>query len=373
MNCKYCGRPVSKADTYCKHCYKSLTDTPKQVSTATAKAENTAVSAGNKPVAASDIESHGKLAIFSIITMALVTIVTLIIMFGSNSDGGEAENAKNLPCFVVASVGLTICFGGIYLKRFFSAVIGLVWGFFIGLMIFLINGSVFDLFDEDIYFKSIIIGIVFSVISAALYKLCVVVNSFLSVVTLVLLLTLISSEEFNIAVIIAIIFGTAAAVIAYKFYDYAFMFLTAFTGAFIASIGFFGLLSDGDLEDVIEALLTDSDNIPVIITVTLVLTVLGFLIQLRRFQYVNKKAKALGGDSSQAGSTEVPVKEQAQPEIQVPESNTPVAEVVSAAEAAPAAEAIPSADIPAFCGNCGKPVKPEDAFCRYCGHKKGEF
>ena len=367
MNCKYCGRPVSKADTYCKHCYKSLTDTPKQVSTAAAKSEN-------KPTAASDIESHGKLAIFSIIAIVLVGIVTMIIMFGSGPVDGEAENAKNLPCFVVASVGLTICFGGIYLKRFFSAVIGLVWGFFIGLMIFLlINGSLSGLFDEDIYLKAIIIGVIFSVISAALYKLCAVVNSFLSVVTLVLLLTLISSEEFNIAVIIAIIFGTAAAVIAYKYYDYAFMLLTAFTGAFIASIGFFGLLYDGDLEDVIEALLTDSDTVPYIVIATLVLTVLGFLIQLRRFQYVNKKAKALGGDSSQAGSTEVPGKEQAQPEIQVPESNTPVAEVVSAAEAAPADEAMPSADIPAFCGNCGKPVKPEDAFCRYCGHKKGEF
>jgi len=86
-----------------------------------------------------------------------------------------------------------------------------------------------------------------------------------------------------IAVIIALIIS----VISVKFYDYSFEITTALIGAFIASVGGFGLIHDYDLEDILaEILWSGFDDLTPVLIATIVLSIIGFCVQLQRLKRI---------------------------------------------------------------------------------------
>jgi hypothetical protein len=68
--------------------------------------------------------------------------------------------------------GLIICFGGIYIRRLCSAILGLVWGALCTFLLILVNVGLWG-FDEDYFVIVVIFALIFAVVSAIYEKLCV--------------------------------------------------------------------------------------------------------------------------------------------------------------------------------------------------------
>lgn len=198
-------------------------------------------------------------------------------------------------CVLLTVLGLIVCFGGIYIRKICSSVMGLVWGAFLSVVIiFLTAKSIWEIDSEESLVWVVVGAIALAVISAIWEKVCAFLNSFIptfSIVCVLFLFNILSNKDFEMSavIIIALILASVAGFISYKFYDIAFMLETAFTGAFTASLGIYGL-ADGadDVYDIVFGVVMDDDVGKYILLGTIVLGIIGFCVQWARFRKIKK-------------------------------------------------------------------------------------
>ena len=116
-------------------------------------------------------------------------------------------------------------------------------------------------------------------------KLCAAINAFLSSFFLVAILLLMAdSMESATLIIIAAVIALIVSIISVKIYNYSFIIMAAFSGAFIASIGGCGIIYNADASRVFLNLMLGDDVAGFILIGTLVLGVLGCIVQWRRLK-----------------------------------------------------------------------------------------
>lgn len=196
-------------------------------------------------------------------------------------------------CLVLIVIGLIICFGGIYIKRICSAFLGLSWGAIISIIgTIIFTRSIWSLTDDETVIAMLVVALICGIASFIYDKLCVFINSCLSISSIVLLF-LFFYENFGLdttgIIIVACVVGLLISSITIKVYDFIFILQTAFTGAVITGIGAYGLKYEGDIEDMLMELLFDGfdfeETLPILIGV-IVLAIIGFLVQLHRFNII---------------------------------------------------------------------------------------
>lgn len=185
---------------------------------------------------------------------------------------------------LLIAVGLTICFGGIYLRKVCSACLGLIWGALCSFAVVLITVGLWGI-DEESFYIVAVCAVVFAIVSCIHDKLCAAINSFLSIFFFVAILLLVSDSVegtalFLIAGVVALIFS----LISIRIYDYSFILTTAFSGAFIASIGLCGIVYDAEVSDALMELLFGDEATGIVVMGTLILGVLGTIVQWRRLK-----------------------------------------------------------------------------------------
>lgn len=84
--------------------------------------------------------------------------------------------------------------------------------------------------------------------------------------------------------IIAAIIATLISMFTIQIYDYSFILITAFTGAFIASIDLQGILNKSDVEETLTRLILGNESLGVIFLTTIILGIIGIYIQLARLK-----------------------------------------------------------------------------------------
>lgn len=143
-------------------------------------------------------------------------------------------------------VGLAMCFGGLYFRKFIAGLMSFCWSLLLGtlfLVLALLSGN------TEISTGIIIVGILViacTIISVVYERICVAINSFISTFSILVIIFLFLSnfDEWIIWILLALICSFITAWISYNFYYLAFIINSAFTGGLIASIGFYGLFSD---------------------------------------------------------------------------------------------------------------------------------
>lgn len=202
---------------------------------------------------------------------------------------------------IMVVVGLVICFGGIYLRRICSGILGLICGVIGAFAFALVTVGLWSIGDDSTIIAVVICGVICAILSAIYYKACAAVSSFLSAFAFVVLFLAVAGDmdsEIGILAIAAII-ALIIAGISIKFFDYSFIITSALIGAFIASVGGFGLIHDYDLEDILaEILWSGFDDLAPILIATIVLSVIGFCVQLRRLKLIGTTAKSASERSS---------------------------------------------------------------------------
>ena len=189
-------------------------------------------------------------------------------------------------------VGLIICFGGIYFKRVCAGILGFIWGALCALAFAIVVVGLWELDEDDTIMYMLVGGMILSVISAIYYRVCAAINGFTSSFSIILLLLLFSDdmESFEAAIFIALMAALFFGFITFKYYDISFILLTAYSGAFIASLGAFGLFEEMDMEDIFSSIMWSGfgEMTPILVG-TLILGTVGVFVQLRRFGVINSK------------------------------------------------------------------------------------
>lgn len=201
---------------------------------------------------------------------------------------------------LMVCVGLVICFGGIYFRKICAGIMGLVWGALIGVVTVIImalaSGDMWSLMygseDNASMMIVIVMAIIVCALSAWLDKLCAAINAFLSSFFMIFMIACLFAEDIDALsgiLIISIIVAGGLAIAAYTYYNYAFILVTAFSGAYIASLGGVGLIADGELSEVLFSLLLDGNSElgTTVIMATIVLGCIGCMVQMNRFKQVS--------------------------------------------------------------------------------------
>lgn len=172
-------------------------------------------------------------------------------------------------------VGLVICFGGIYIRKVCSAILGLIWGALCSFAVILMTVGLWGI-DDETFIIVAVCAIACALISVIYDKLCAAINAFLSSFFLVAILLLMAdSMESATLIIIAAVIALIVSIISVKIYNYSFIIMTAFSGAFIASIGGCGIIYNADASRVFLNLMLGDDVAGFILIGTLVLGVLN--------------------------------------------------------------------------------------------------
>lgn len=198
---------------------------------------------------------------------------------------------------LLVCVGLVICFGGIYFRKICAGIMGLIWGALLGVVIVVMmalsSGGIWGLMysseDSSSMMIVIIAAIVVCALSAWLDKLCAAINAFLSSFFVILMIACLFAEDIDALsgiIIISVILAGCLAVAAYVYYNYAFILVTAFSGAYIASLGGVGLIADGDLSEVLYSLFLngDSEVASIVMVSTIILGCIGCFVQMKRLK-----------------------------------------------------------------------------------------
>lgn len=186
--------------------------------------------------------------------------------------------------FILLIVGLIVCFGGIYIRKACSALLGLIWGALCSFVVILMTVGLWGI-DEEAFVIVAVCAVVCALISAIYDKLCAAINAFLSTFFIVALLLLMAdSTEGTVLILIAAVIALIVSAISIKIYDYSFIIMTAFSGAFTASIGGCGIAYDADTSDVLMELLFGDEVTGFILVATLILGILGCIVQWRRLK-----------------------------------------------------------------------------------------
>ena len=202
--------------------------------------------------------------------------------------------------FILLIVGLIVCFGGIYIRKACSALLGLIWGALCSFVVILMTVGLWGI-DEEAFVIVAVCAVVCALISAIYDKLCAAINAFLSTFFLVAILLLMAdSMEGTVLILIAAVIALIVSAISIKIYDYSFIIMTAFSGAFTASIGGCGIAYDADTADVLMELLFGDEVTGFILIATLILGVLGCVVQWRRLK--GKPVRSTGAEYSNSGT-----------------------------------------------------------------------
>lgn len=156
-------------------------------------------------------------------------------------------------------VGLVICFGGIYIRKVCSAILGLIWGALCSFAVILMTVGLWGI-DDETFIIVAVCAIACALISVIYDKLCAAINAFLSSFFLVAILLLMAdSMESATLIIIAAVIALIVSIISVKIYNYSFIIMTAFSGAFVASIGGCGIIYNADASRVFLNLMLGDD------------------------------------------------------------------------------------------------------------------
>ena len=192
---------------------------------------------------------------------------------------------------IMMCIGLVICFGATYIRKVVAGIMGAIWGALLGLLILFLSGSsVYLLYRwDDSTVKMVILfsGIV-CVLSIVFEKLCVAINTFLCSFFVFFVFACIffeDNEDFEIILVIILTAAFILAVYSYAYYRYAFILVSAYSGAYIASVGGTGLVLNEEFGDVLGACITGEDGsiVGIVIISTLILGCLGVYVQLQKF------------------------------------------------------------------------------------------
>jgi len=199
--------------------------------------------------------------------------------------------------FILIAVGLTICFGGIYLKKLVSGLGGLAWGGGLGFLLVMFLAMEVDMDMTAVIIVVAIIAIGMAALAVKFDRFFAGINSFFSSGIIFFVVSLIATEgEFGAAIGIALVIALIASVLSFKFYDYSFIISTALTGGFIASLGGVPLFNDSSLDRVVNAFLWGrTDMINQILVFTVVLGIAGTIVQYLRLKKILLSQTALGG------------------------------------------------------------------------------
>ncbi len=316
------------------------------------------------------------------------------------------ENVMKVVFVGMIAVGLIVCFGGIYLKKACAAMAGFLNGALLTMIVIMMTGGAVQLVKEESVAYVLIFAIIGAIVSAVHEKVCAFANGFIAafVATMALILMTqapLSYEDEKVTTILMLAGIVAAIVggIAVYVADYAFMLETAFTGAFIASLGAAGLYDKAyDLSDVARLFLRE-DYMSSILVGTIVLGIVGFVVQLNRW----KKGKGIIHESAISPQKESMPEKESIPErvIIFEEENMPEKEnlpervVISEEENMPEKENLSKRVIiseeesmqekegtnekelskligPPWKCACGKYNFAEDRICGRCGKKRDE-
>ena len=142
---------------------------------------------------------------------------------------------------IMMCIGLVICFGATYIRKVVAGIMGAIWGALLGLLILFLSGSsVYLLYRwDDSTVKMVILfsGIV-CVLSIVFEKLCVAINTFLCSFFVFFVFACIffeDNEDFEIILVIILTAAFILAVYSYAYYRYAFILVSAYSGAYIVS------------------------------------------------------------------------------------------------------------------------------------------
>lgn len=182
-------------------------------------------------------------------------------------------------------IGLIICFGGIYLRRVLSAITGLFWGAIFSFIILMLIVGFWDI-DEGSLIIVVLSALLCAVFSVIYEKVCVFINSFVFtfIIVSVLVMILSSSEIKGIVIcFIAAIIATLIGMLSIHIYQYSFIVITAFTGAFVSSVSLQGIIRHTDVLEIIVELIWRGTAIGSVIIMTLILGTVGICVQIIRF------------------------------------------------------------------------------------------
>ena len=197
--------------------------------------------------------------------------------------------------FIMLCIGLVICFGGTYIRKAVAGIMGAIWGALLGrLILFLSGSSVYLLYrwDDSTVKTVILFSIIVCVLSVVFEKLCVAINTFLCSFFVFFVFACILFEDNEAFEIILVIILTAAfilSVYSYAYYRYAFVLVSAYSGAYIASVGGTGLVLNEEFGAGLGACITGKDGsiVGIVIISTLILGCLGVCVQLQKFGQKN--------------------------------------------------------------------------------------
>lgn len=187
-------------------------------------------------------------------------------------------------------VGLFICFGGIYFQRIIAGINGFIWGVILGLII--VVSSYISTYgtwaltygmDENYLLVVLLIGVVSCILSVVLQRIITAVQVFGTVMEIALILAL-GVEDAAGILFIALCVAVGLAILCYRFYDYAIIICTAFSGGFIASIGFVSAMKGMWDAEILGYIIMGqtSDEPGAILGITLILGCIGCVVQQRR-------------------------------------------------------------------------------------------
>lgn len=184
--------------------------------------------------------------------------------------------------FILVIVGLLICFGGIYFRKVCSVLMGALGGAVCSLCVLLLTIGIWRI-DNKTLMIVVASAIICALFSAIYDRLCAAFNAFLSVFfALVLILFLMDSMEIGTIMMIAAVISIVVAILSYQFYLAAYVIVTAFSGAFLASVGGCGLYFDAEALEVLRALMAGDEVGGIILLSTLILGAVGGIVQNRR-------------------------------------------------------------------------------------------
>ena len=200
-----------------------------------------------------------------------------------------------VPNLMLMIAGLIVCFGGIYLRRICSGVLGFFCGVIGAFLFIFFTDGIWGIDDDSMILVMIICGIICAIISSVYYKACIAISSFLLTFVIIgLFLIFVGDIDSGEAIItIATIIALIVAGISIKFYDYSFIITNTVIGAFVVAVGGFGLINDYDLGDTLSEILWEglSALSPIILS-TLVLSIIGFWIQFQKLKQINSCSKS---------------------------------------------------------------------------------
>lgn len=197
--------------------------------------------------------------------------------------------------FIMMCIGLVICFGAVYIRKVVAGIVGAIWGALLGLLILLLSGSsVYLLYrwDDSTVKTVILFSVIVCVVSILFEKLCVAINTFLCSFFIFFVFACIffeDNEAFEIILVIILTVAFILAVYSYAYYRYAFILVSAYSGAYIASVSGTGLVLNEEFGDVLGAFISGEDGsiVGIIIISTLILGYLGVYVQLQKFGQKN--------------------------------------------------------------------------------------